>query len=102
MEVLLSLNLLQTRGFFSAFFDLSDEQWQGFLSWHLTFNELILFGLSLFIKSANDSRATLLLKGTPGLLLMIAEILTGNTGTGILFNPPGDWLLKNGRTATST
>ena len=92
MEVLLSLDLPQTRGFFAAFFDLPDELWQGFLSWRLTFSELIVFGLTLFMKSENESRLTLLVKGTPGLLLMILEILTGNVGTGILFARPELWI----------
>ena len=37
MDVLLKLDLAETREFFSAFFALSDFHWQGFLSARLTF-----------------------------------------------------------------
>ena len=49
MEVLLKLDLPQTRDFFSAFFALSDFHWKGFLSSRLSLPELIVFGLSLFV-----------------------------------------------------
>ena len=53
MEVLLKLDLGQTRDFFSAFFALSDYHWKGFLSSRLSLPELIVFGLSLFINLEN-------------------------------------------------
>lgn len=37
MDVLLKLDLAETREFFAAFFALSDFHWQGFLSARLTF-----------------------------------------------------------------
>lgn len=49
MEVLLKLDLPQTRDFFSAFFALSDYHWKGFLSSRLSLPELLVFGLSLFV-----------------------------------------------------
>ena len=49
MEVLLKLDLPQTRKFFSAFFALSDFHWKGFLSSRLSLPELIVFGLALFV-----------------------------------------------------
>jgi lycopene beta-cyclase len=71
MDVLLKLDLAETRQFFAAFFALSDRHWQGFLSARLSFPELIGFGLSLFAKSSNGARANLLVKGLPGLLGML-------------------------------
>lgn len=71
MEVLLKLDLAETRDFFAAFFALSDYHWQGFLSSRLTFIELIGFGLSLFVKSSNEARLNLLSKGFPGLVVML-------------------------------
>eukprot|EP00798_Chlamydomonas_sp_ICE-L_P023576 gene23576-9101_t len=65
MDILLSLNLAQTRQFFSAFFSLSDFHWHGFLSARLTLLELIGFGLVLFVKSSNDVRLYLLKLGLP-------------------------------------
>ena len=75
MDVLLKLDLEETRQFFAAFFALSDRHWQGFLSARLSFLELIGFGLSLFAKSSNEARANLLLKGLPGLLGMLLGLL---------------------------
>lgn len=74
MEVLLKLDLEETREFFSAFFALSDFHWQGFLSARLSFIELIGFGLALFAKSSNAARADLLVKGLPGLVRMLARL----------------------------
>ncbi|KAK9845376.1 hypothetical protein WJX81_004833 [Elliptochloris bilobata] len=74
MDVLLKLDLAETREFFAAFFALSDFHWQGFLSTRLTFPELIGFGLSLFVKSSNTARLNLLRKGLPGLLVMLAGL----------------------------
>ncbi len=71
MEVLLKLDLAETREFFAAFFSLSDFHWQGFLSSRLTFLELIGFGLSLFANASNQARANLLIKGAPGLFVML-------------------------------
>ncbi|QDZ18931.1 lycopene beta cyclase [Chloropicon primus] len=77
MEVLLSLDLANTREFFSAFFSLSDFHWQGFLSSRLSLPELIVFGLSLFSKSSWDMRFSLVAKGLPGLVGMLAGIARG-------------------------
>lgn len=76
MDVLLSLDLAETREFFSAFFSLSEKNWTGFLSARLSFSELIAFGLSLFAKSSNAARADLLVKGLPGLVVMLFELAT--------------------------
>lgn len=76
MDVLLKLDLAETRQFFAAFFSLSDRHWQGFLSSRLSFLELIGFGLSLFAKSSNAARANLLGKGLPGLVVMLARLVT--------------------------
>lgn len=74
MEVLLKLNLIETRQFFAAFFSLSDFHWQGFLSSRLSFIELIGFGLSLFANSSGAARMDLLQKGFPGLIVMLARL----------------------------
>jgi len=74
MEVLLKLNLQETRQFFAAFFALSDFHWHGFLSSRLSFAELIGFGLSLFAKSSNAARLDLLQKGLPGLVVMLTRL----------------------------
>jgi lycopene beta-cyclase len=74
MEVLLKLDLEETREFFSAFFSLSDFHWQGFLSSRLSFIELIGFGLALFAKSSNSARSDLLVKGLPGLVVMLSRL----------------------------
>lgn len=74
MEVLLKLDLAETREFFAAFFALSDHHWHGFLSSRLGFLQLIGFGLSLFAKSSNAARANLLAKGLPGLVVMLAQL----------------------------
>ena len=75
-QVLLKLDLAETREFFAAFFALSDFHWHGFLSSRLSFLQLIGFGLSLFAKSSNAARANLLQKGLPGLLIMLARLAT--------------------------
>ena len=64
----------ETREFFAAFFDLSAFHWHGFLSARLTFWELISFGLSLFKNASNSARANLLIKGFPGLVLMLVRL----------------------------
>ena len=74
MEVLLKLDLQETRDFFSAFFSLSDFHWQGFLSARLSFVELIGFGLSLFVNASNAARTNLLVKGLPGLVVMLSRV----------------------------
>ena len=75
LQVLLKLNLPDTRQFFAAFFDLSDHHWQGFLSARLTFPQLIGFGLALFVNSSNRARANLLAKGTPGLIGVLFSLI---------------------------
>jgi hypothetical protein len=74
MDVLLKLNLEETRSFFNAFFSLSAYNWHGFLSARLDFWQLIGFGLSLFANSSNQSRLDLLVKGLPGLVGMLLEL----------------------------
>ncbi|PSC67972.1 Lycopene beta chloroplastic [Micractinium conductrix] len=76
MEVLLKLDLAETREFFAAFFSLSDYHWHGFLSSRLSFLNLIGFGLSLFARSSNAARLNLLQKGLPGLLVMLSRLAT--------------------------
>lgn len=73
-QVLLKLDLEQTREFFAAFFALSDFHWHGFLSSRLGFLQLIGFGLSLFVNSSNQARANLLQKGLPGLVVMLGRL----------------------------
>lgn len=74
MEVLLKLDLEETREFFSAFFALSEFHWHGFLSSRLSFSELIAFGLSLFVNSSTSARVDLLQKGLPGLVVMLGRL----------------------------
>lgn len=73
-QILLKLDLKETRNFFSAFFSLSDHHWHGFLSARLTFAELIGFGLSLFAKSSSSARLGLIAKGVPGLVTMLSRL----------------------------
>ncbi|KAF5830051.1 chloroplast lycopene beta-cyclase [Dunaliella salina] len=80
MEVLLSLNLQQTRDFFAAFFSLSDFHWQGFLSSRLSFTQLIGFGLSLFVEASPETRLLLLRLGIPGVVQMLFVLLPTVTG----------------------
>lgn len=47
---------------------------QGFLSAQLSFPQLIAFGLALFAKSTNATRLNLLVKGLPGLVVMLARL----------------------------
>ncbi|KAL2611289.1 hypothetical protein R1flu_022981 [Riccia fluitans] len=74
MDVLLKLDLVGTRRFFDAFFDLDDHHWQGFLSSRLYFWELVGFGISLFAHATNSARAEIVVKGTPPLLNMIKNL----------------------------
>ncbi|GLI71151.1 hypothetical protein VaNZ11_016251 [Volvox africanus] len=74
MDVLLSLDLFQMREFFRAFFSLSSFHWHGFLSTRLSFPQLIVFGLSLFLKASNNARSTLLVRGVPGVLSMLVDL----------------------------
>lgn len=74
MDVLLKLDLQETRQFFTAFFSLSDYHWHGFLSARLSFAELIAFGWSLFVNSSTEARLSLLGKGLPGLVVMLGQL----------------------------
>ena len=74
MDVLLSLNVYQTREFFEAFFTLSDFNWHGFLSTRLSFPQLIGFGLSLFVNASSSAKQNLLVQGVPGLIKMLIEL----------------------------
>lgn len=74
MDVLLSLNVYQTREFFEAFFTLSDFNWHGFLSTRLTLPQLIGFGLALFANASNSAKGNLLVQGAPGLIKMLIEL----------------------------
>lgn len=75
MEILLKLDLQETRQFFTAFFGLSDFHWQGFLSSRLSLGELLAFGISLFINANNSTRLNLMRKGLPGLAKMAGNLL---------------------------
>ena len=75
MDVLLSLNVHQTREFFEAFFTLSDFNWHGFLSTRLSFPQLIGFGLALFFNASSSAKQNLLVQGVPGLLKMLIELV---------------------------
>jgi len=77
MDVLLRLDLAETRQFFTAFFALPAPLWTGFLSARLGFGQLIAFGLALFARSSNSARADLLVKGLPGLVRMLGELASG-------------------------
>jgi len=77
MEILLTLDLMNTREFFKAFFSLSDYHWQGFLSSRLSLSDLILFGLSLFKESSWEMRLSLVGKGLPGLIGMVTQVVKG-------------------------
>ena len=75
MHILLQLDLPQTREFFAAFFDLRYAEWSGFLSSRLTLAELVAFGLSLFARSTNEARLSLVLKGLTGLPELVATLV---------------------------
>ena len=68
------LGAQETRDFFAAFFSLSAFHWQGFLSARLNFAQLIGFGLSLFQHASNPARLNLLVKGLPGLVVMLVRL----------------------------
>ncbi|CAG9460804.1 unnamed protein product [Pedinophyceae sp. YPF-701] len=71
MDVLLTLDIRQTRQFFDAFFALKFFHWAGFLSSRLSFFELIVFGLNLFANSCQENRINLIKQGVPGLVKML-------------------------------
>ena len=71
---MVSVLLQQTREFFSAFFSLSEYHWQGFLSSRLSFSQLLVFGLALFMNSSNRARLNLLAKGLPGLAVLMTNL----------------------------
>lgn len=48
---------------------------QGFLSAQLSLPQLIAFGLALFANSTNATRLNLLVKGLPGLIVMLGRLL---------------------------
>ncbi|EPS69984.1 lycopene beta-cyclase, partial [Genlisea aurea] len=75
MDILLKLDLLATRRFFNAFFDLEPHLWHGFLSSRLFLPELLGFGLSLFYHASNASRLEIMSKGTVPLVYMIRNLL---------------------------
>lgn len=75
-QVLLKLDLAETREFFAAFFSLSYPNWTGFLSSRLSFLQLITFGLELFYKSSGEARLNMLKKGLPGLAVMLSRLPT--------------------------
>eukprot|EP00236_Picocystis_salinarum_P000758 CAMPEP_0183829082 /NCGR_PEP_ID=MMETSP0807_2-20130328/3124_1 /TAXON_ID=88271 /ORGANISM="Picocystis salinarum, Strain CCMP1897" /LENGTH=513 /DNA_ID=CAMNT_0026074289 /DNA_START=91 /DNA_END=1632 /DNA_ORIENTATION=+ len=77
MDVLLRLDLQQTREFFDAFFGLSAYNWQGFLSARLSFGELFIFGLALFGNASTEARISLLVQGIPGLLQLLLNVAKG-------------------------
>lgn len=79
MEILLTLDLRETRAFFKAFFGLSDYHWQGFLSSRLSLAELVVFGLALFRRASPEMRLSLIGKGIPGLVGMLTNVVKANT-----------------------
>lgn len=95
MAVLLKLNLYDMREFFAAFFSLSPFNWHGFLSTRLTFLQLIGFGLALFAQASNTARITLLSKGLPDLVTMLAglvPLLGDYYGTGTVQERKADFI----------
>jgi lycopene beta-cyclase len=80
LEVILKLDLDQTRQFFSAFFAMSDFHWRGFLSSRLSFGELIVFGLALFKNACNEARLNLLSVGISNIPQMVIEVLKAQMG----------------------
>lgn len=75
LERLISLRLQGPSLFQITFSVKSYCLMQGFLSAQLSFPQLIAFGLALFAKSTNATRANLLVKGLPGLIIMLARLL---------------------------
>uniref|UniRef100_A0A0D9VD69 lycopene beta-cyclase n=1 Tax=Leersia perrieri TaxID=77586 RepID=A0A0D9VD69_9ORYZ len=75
MDILLKLDLVGTRRFFDAFFDLEPHYWHGFLSSRLFLPELVMFGLSLFANASNSSRLEIMAKGTVPLARMIGNLI---------------------------
>ncbi|KAL3637184.1 Lycopene beta cyclase, chloroplastic [Castilleja foliolosa] len=75
MDILLKLDLVSTRRFFDAFFDLEPRYWHGFLSSRLFLPELVGFGLSLFRHASNESRLEIMAKGTVPLVSMIGNLV---------------------------
>uniref|UniRef100_J3LAE4 lycopene beta-cyclase n=1 Tax=Oryza brachyantha TaxID=4533 RepID=J3LAE4_ORYBR len=75
MDILLKLDLVGTRRFFDAFFDLEPHYWHGFLSSRLFLPELLMFGLSLFANASNPSRLEIMAKGTVPLAKMIGNLI---------------------------
>ncbi|KAF6142884.1 hypothetical protein GIB67_022763 [Kingdonia uniflora] len=75
MDILLKLDLLGTRRFFDAFFDLEPRYVHGFLSSRLFLPELLFFGLSLFSHASNASRIEIVAKGTLPLATMINNLI---------------------------
>lgn len=74
METLLKLDLVGTRRFFDAFFDLDPHYWHGFLSSRLSIGELALLSLSLFRHASNPSRLDIITKCPPPLAKMVANL----------------------------
>jgi len=77
MEVLLDLNLPDTRIFFDRFFSLPDHLWHRFLSQHLRVPEILQFGLTLFARSPNALRFDLFKSGFVHGGLPLVRTLTG-------------------------
>ncbi|KAJ6842709.1 capsanthin/capsorubin synthase, chromoplastic-like [Iris pallida] len=74
METLLKLDLVGTRRFFDAFFDLDPHYWQGFLSSRLSTKELAILCLSLFGHASNPSRLDIVTKCPAPLLRMVGNL----------------------------
>ncbi|KAK8707503.1 hypothetical protein V6N13_058562 [Hibiscus sabdariffa] len=74
METLLKLDLVGTRNFFEAFFDLDPYYWHGFLSSRLSIDELAYFSLSLFGHASNSSRIDIVSKCPLPLVRMLGNL----------------------------
>ncbi|XP_017608513.1 capsanthin/capsorubin synthase, chromoplastic-like isoform X2 [Gossypium arboreum] len=74
METLLKLDLVGTRNFFEAFFDLDPYYWHGFLSSRLSLHELASFSLSLFGHASNSSRLDIMSKCPVPLVRMLGNL----------------------------
>eukprot|EP00741_Cyanophora_paradoxa_P019393 tig00021127_g18721.t1 len=76
MEVLLDLDLAETRLFFDRFFALPDWQWHGFLKQDLRTYQILAFGLTLFAGAPWSLRLRLVLAGLrDGGLPLLAALL---------------------------
>ncbi|CAL5200613.1 unnamed protein product [Lathyrus oleraceus] len=74
MEILLKLDLNETRDFFDAFFELKPYYLQGYLSSSLSLYDIVWFSMSLFANASNPSRLAVATKCPELLAKMMANI----------------------------